>query len=84
MRRLAALLLLLALLAAALGGCGAILVEDREPVLVGMCEYSHKVPENAAVSGTKSCIMMSNGWKTLAPRVRANALSQSDICFGVS
>ena len=29
MRRLAALLLLLALLAAALVGCGAILVEDR-------------------------------------------------------
>ncbi|HIS85290.1 MAG TPA: hypothetical protein IAB50_06880 [Candidatus Faecivicinus avistercoris] len=53
MRRLAALLLLLALLAAALVGCGAILVEDREPVLVGMCEYSHKVPENAAGFGNK-------------------------------
>ena len=51
MRRLTALLLLLALLAAALVGCGAILVEDREPVLVGMCEYSHKVPENAAGTG---------------------------------
>ena len=53
MRRLAALLLLLALLAAAVGGCGAFLFVYREPVLVGMCEYSHKVPENAAGFGNK-------------------------------
>ena len=41
MRRLAALLLLLALLAAALGGCGAVLCPGREPGPVGVCGYSH-------------------------------------------
>ena len=53
MRRAMGLILLLAALALALGACGTILVEDREPARVGMREYSHKVLENAARFGNK-------------------------------
>ena len=59
MRKRVAHLALLLALAALLAGCGAIVVEDAQPVRIGSIVHRNLL-ENSRDSGTKSCIIGSN------------------------